>query len=183
MKKIEIELKGTSPLLMHNIEGADLTGGSKRKLATYDNKIEAEKSAYWMKNGNGDKTLCVPCRCLYGCILKSASYFKVKNRSVKPVIAGSLRIEPEEVSLGTNKYEIDIQSVVIQGARILRARPKLKDWKLNFDIIYNEDYIADPKMIKEILDDAGVKVGLLDFRPATGGRFGTFEVSKFNPVS
>lgn len=183
MKKIEVELEGTSPLLMHNIQGADLQGGSKRKLATYDDKVEAEKSAYRMTSGNGDKTLCVPCRCLYGCILKSASYFKVKNRSVKPVIAGALRIEPEEVSLGTDKYEIDIQSVVIQGARILRARPKLRDWKLKFNIIYNEDYITDPKMIKEILDDAGVKVGLLDFRPATGGMFGTFIVSRFNPLS
>ena len=178
MKTIDVELTGETPLLMHNIAGADLGNKTRKSLKTYDHNEEAEKSAYYMKE-NGKKTLCVPARCLYGCIRTASGYFKVKGRSMKPVIAGSVRIEPENISLETNKYEVDIQSVVIQRSRILRARPKLKTWKLKFKLIYNEEYIGDPNILKSILEEAGVKVGLLDFRPATGGQYGIFSVTKF----
>lgn len=178
MKEVKVELTGITPLLMHNIAGADLEGKSRKATKVYKDDEEAEKSAYWMKDGK-KRVLCVPSRCVYACIRTASGYFKTKGRSMKPIIAGSVRIEPENISLGTDKYEIDKQSVVVQRARILRVRPKLSNWKLNFKIIYNEEYIPDPDVIKKILEEGGVKVGLLDFRPANGGQYGIFEVTKF----
>ncbi len=181
MKEVNVEITGLTPLLMHNIAGADLEGKSRKATKTYKDEDEAEKSAYWMTEGK-KRMLCVPSRCLYACIRTASSYFKVKGRSMKPIIAGSVRIEPENISLGTDKYEIDKQSVVVQRARILRVRPKLPNWKLRFKIIYNEEYISDPDIIRKILEEGGVKVGLLDFRPANGGQYGIFKVTKFRPA-
>ena len=178
MKSVKVELTGETPLLMHNIEGADLDQKTRKSLKTYDSKEEAEQAAYRTKDGE----LCVPSRCVYGMLRVASGYFKTKGRSMKPVIAGSVRIEPENISLGVKKYEIDRQSVVVQRNRVLRSRPKIAEWKLKFDLLYNKDYIADPDIIKQILEEAGVKVGLLDFRPATGGQYGTFSVTKFVPV-
>lgn len=180
MKSVEVEITGETPLLMHNIAGADLENKSRKTLKTYNDKEEAEKSAYWMKEGK-KKVLCVPSRCLYGCLRTASGYFKVRGRSMRPVIAGSVRIEPENISLGTDKYEMDKQSVVVQRARIMRVRPKLENWKLLFKLVYNQDYITDPEILKNILEEAGVKVGLLDFRPANGGQYGIFTVTKFQP--
>lgn len=178
MKNIEITIEGDSPLLMNNIEGADLSAKSRKALVNYDTDEEAKKSAYWMPDKKG---LCVPARCVYGCLLASASYFKVRGRSVAPILAGSIKIMPEFIPLGTDKYETDIRSVVIQKARVMKARARLDKWKLTFTIAYNEDYV-DPKVLKDIITEAGVKVGLLDFRPSKRGWFGTFKVTQFKEV-
>lgn len=181
MKVINVEITGLRPLLMHNIAGAELEKTARKSMKSYSREEDAEKAAYWKSDGK-KKELCVPSRCLYGCIRIASGYFKDKGRSVKPIISGAVRIEPDEMGLGTNKYEIDTQSVVIQRARVLRSRPRIFPWKLKFRMIYNEEYIAKPDLLQQILQEAGVKVGLLDFRPAKGGNFGTFEVTKFEPA-
>jgi hypothetical protein len=159
--------------------GANLgQDGMRRAMKSYNPAEEAEKSAYFFQDGM-KRMLCVPSRCLYACIRNSASYFKTKGRNLKPIIAGAVRVEPENISLGTDKYEIDTQSVVIQKARVLKSRAKLPNWKLNFKLIFNEDYIADADILRKILEEAGVKVGLLDYRPQKSGNFGTFSVTKF----
>jgi len=55
----------------------------------------------------------------------------------------------------------------------------VKDWKLSFEMLYNDQLIADPEIIKEVLIEAGERVGILDFRPQKLGEFGTFSVTKF----
>ena len=55
----------------------------------------------------------------------------------------------------------------------------LPEWTLNFQILYEADVIANPNIIKEILEEAGYRMGLLDYRPQHLGPFGTFTVTKF----
>jgi hypothetical protein len=63
MKAINVEITGTSPLLMNNIMSANLGQESSRKaLKSYNPTEEAERSAYWTTEGK-KKTLCVPARC------------------------------------------------------------------------------------------------------------------------
>jgi len=91
----------------------------------------------------------------------------------------SINFSPEEVSLNTKKYDLDIRTVVIQRSRVVKARPKINEWKLSFDLQYNENLIGNSLIIKEILTDAGQRVGLLDFRPQKYGSFGMFEITKW----
>lgn len=180
--KINVEIEGVSSLLMHNIAGADLEKTAKRKIKTYDPKEECEKAAYWMNNGDGKRELCVPARCIYAMLLNAAKPFRMGKSSVASLIAGAIRVEPIDVSLGTDKYEIDIQSVVIQNNRIRRARPRLDAWKLNFDLIYHKDYV-EPTVLEKIVTEGGFKVGLLDYRPQRRGPYGTFQVTKFEVIN
>ncbi|GAG79448.1 unnamed protein product, partial [marine sediment metagenome] len=71
--------------------------------------------------------------------------------------------------------------VVIQKNRILRARPRLDTWKLNFDIIYHKEYV-EPTVLEKIVNEGGFKVGLLDYRPQKRGPYGTFQVTKFEVI-
>ena len=83
------------------------------------------------------------------------------------------------------EYKIDTRPVVVQRARIIRARPLMKDWRLKFEIIYDDQLIGTTPQeldnIRNVLEDAGKRIGLLDNRPQKYGENGTFEVTKFLP--
>lgn len=180
MKEIQIEIEGTSPLLMnrYNIEGELERQKGKRITKTYEPSEEAEKSAYW--SSGKKKELIIPGQVMYASLLNASSFHKVNRRSAKSILAGSIRVDPEEISLGTDHYEIDTRPVVIQRARVLKSRARLDKWKASFKIIYNEKLIASPEIIRTVLEEAGQRIGILDFRPQKGGPYGTFRITKFN---
>jgi len=178
MRKVKVELKGVTPLLMNNPQSmiSKAQGELKKTTQKYDLEKDAEQLAYKTKTGE----LYVPSSAIKGTMMGGASYKKFGKNSAKPIIAGGVFINPDQVKLGTKKYELDIRTVVIQRQRVVKARPKIEDWKLSFELLYDETLISDGKtMIKPILEDAGKRVGLLDFRPQKSGSFGTFEVSKW----
>jgi len=182
MKTIKITLKGISPLLMnrYNVERElQRMKGIRNLNKSYDSEIEAEASAYWTTSGK--KELCIPANCLYTSLLGASSFHKIGKRSAKGILAGSIRILPEEIRLGTSKYDIDVRPVVIARQRVLKSRAKLNEWEATFEVAYNEKLITSPTVIKDILEEAGERVGLLDFRPQKGGWFGTFKITKFEP--
>ena len=180
MKTIKVTLEGTSPLLMnrYNVDRElQRMKGIRNLNKTYDSKIEAEQAAYWTTSGK--KELCIPANCLYTALLGASSFHKIGKRSAKGILAGSIRIKPDEIKLGTAVYEIDTRPVVIARQRVLKSRAKLSEWKATFEIAYNEKLITTTTVIKDILEEAGERVGLLDFRPQKGGWFGTFKITKF----
>jgi len=176
MKKIQVEITGETPLLMNSPKGMLEPKDAIRKTTkVYDPEIEAEKVAYRTDKGE----LYVPNTAIKGSIINASAWKKAGKNALRPLIAAGIRIPQSELLLGTKKYEIDLRTVVIQRARVVKARPMIKDWKLNFEILYNDQLIADPDIIKEVLTEAGERVGILDFRPQKLGEFGTFTVTKF----
>lgn len=184
MKKIKVELSGTGEgLLMHSCKEMEEPKAKKNPTKVYDAKVDAEKAAYRNKDG----FLYIPSRCLKACIINAASWYKFGKKSAKPIIAGCSRIEQTEIILLDNKgkpiveYEIDKRPVVVQQSRIIRARPIIKEWKVKFDLVYDDRMIGDVELLNQILEEAGQRVGLLDNRPAKFGENGCFVVSKFAP--
>lgn len=179
MKEIKVELSGVTDLLMNSPAGMlEPTKEVRSKLDKYNPKVEAEKVAY--KNSNGK--LYVPSTAVKGAMINASSFKKAGKYALRPIIAGGVRVKETELLLNKQSYEIDLRTVVIQRARVVKARPRISDWKLNFSLIYNEDMISNPDIIKEVLNEAGVRVGLLDFRPQKTGEFGCFKVTKFEVV-
>ena len=182
MKTIEVLIEGTGQgLLMHSAQNMESAKATKNPAKTYDDEEEAEKVCYRNKDGH----LYVPARCIKAAILNAASWYKFGKKSAKQIIAGCTRLEPYEVVLTDSsdkkmkKYVIDRRPVVVQRARIIRARPLIEDWRLAFDLVYNDTMIGKPDLIREILEEAGQRIGLLDNRPQKYGENGTFRVLKF----
>ena len=73
-----------------------------------------------------------------------------------------------------------MRTVVIQRARVVKARPVIKDWSLKFEMEIDTSMIPDIAAVIDNLEDAGRRVGILDFRPQKLGEFGTFRVKKWN---
>jgi len=177
MKKVEVEITGTTPLLMNSPKAMieDMTKTSRKTTQQYDPDVEAEKVAYRTQ----DNELYIPAEAIKGCLVGAASYKKFGKYAAKPIIAGGVIITPSQIELGTKDYEIDLRTVVIQKSRVVKARPVLGEWKVKFIISYDDTLIGDSEMIKPILEEAGKRVGLLDFRPQKLGNFGMFEVTKW----
>ena len=98
---------------------------------------------------------------------------------MKNYVLAGLVVDPMDIPLvAPTGYEIDQRRVMIQRAGIIRSRPRFDEWSLTFKLHVVDEYLTSPgmdKVIKQIIDDAGSLVGLLDFRP----RFGRFKVEKF----
>lgn len=79
-----------------------------------------------------------------------------------------------------DQWETDTRAVRIPstGGRILCHRPCFHDWRLSFTIDLDTD-ILSVKLLREIIDAAGKRIGLGDFRPACKGPFGKFVVTKW----
>lgn len=178
MKTVKVEITGISPLLMNSPKSMiedDKQKGIKQTTKVYDHEKEAKKLAYTKSNGE----LYIPSQAIKASIIGASSFKKIGKYSAKPIIAGGVFIPTDEIGLGTKKYELDIRTVVIQRARVVKARPMLKKWKVSFELMYNEELIGNSEIVKGLLIEAGQRIGILDFRPAKMGSFGMFEVTKW----
>jgi len=183
MKEIKVTLVGVTPLLMHSakmmLEDKDKVVRSKVKGKAVDYNAQAEKYTYRSKN----KDLYVPANAIKGAMVNASAGKKSGKFFMKPIIAGSVYIRPFEVSLGTKVIEeVDIRTVVnknMRSARIIVARPRFNNWKIDFTIVYDSVRVGTG-VIKEILEEAGWRIGLLSFSPRNYGEFGQFKIEKFD---
>jgi hypothetical protein len=104
---------------------------------------------------------------------------KVTTQKTSLVPAG-LSIEELVIPFDTKNWEVDSRSVVIPatGGRIMCYRPRLDKWTLSFTLDIDES-MFDPKFVRLLVDDAGKKCGLGDYRPNRKGPFGKFVVTSW----
>lgn len=67
-----------------------------------------------------------------------------------------------------NNYEYrDTRIMVVQRSKVVRTRPRFDQWKIQFNLMYDEEKI-DLDTIIQALENAGKYVGLCDSRPKYG---------------
>lgn len=180
-RSVIVEITGKTPILMNNPKSMMFEEETKGTVVSTtrkrDPKAEAETRAYKMKDG----TLYIPAEAIKGCLVNAASYKKFGKYSAKPIIAGCVQILPQQISLKTKNYEIDERTVVIRGrGRVIRARPMVENWKLTFTLEYDAGFIQSGNLIREIMEEGGQRIGIMDFRPAKLGSFGMFRVTRWD---
>jgi len=186
--KIHVKIRGLPPGVMWNKpnpEDFKKTGPTIRGRKYIPEEI-ARKKAYITKV-DGEEQLYIPNDWLYSMTIKAASEYKEQGRraSLSAKLAGTIRIEPEKILLGHCNYEIDERFGNIKKAKVLIWRPKVKDWEVEFYIVYNKLYI-NPEIVEKlqkILEDGGIRLGVGDYRPQHKGPFGTFTVVEYEILS
>lgn len=145
-----------------------------KKAKKYDHKEECEKALYRNEKG----LICMPDTHILASMVKaSTSYTMQGKKTYKDAIKGGVFIEPELIPLNVQDYVIDLQSVVIQRARIVKALPLFNDWEVSFILICIDERVL-PETLKDILEYAGRYYGLGDYRP----RYGKFEIVEFTRI-
>lgn len=186
MKTIAVSIVGVAPgLLQHRfpevvmaglVSNIKLSGKGKPKP-----EDEAELAAYRMEDG----FLSQPSEHIYSAMVKGASGFQVQGRgklTYKDSVKGALLVEPEPIiplltaaGKPIKDYLIDARPARVQRARIMRHRPLIKDWRLDFSLLILEEETLPPDVANAILVKAGQTIGIGDYRP----RFGRFVVTKW----
>lgn len=184
---INIEITGTTPLICNRFtDEAAMSASSGTRIAAVGDRgspqEQAEKKLYI---GTDDKPM-IPQPNLFRCIMDGGLFFKAGKSKVttqkSSLIPACLEIDLIEIPL-THKepWNVDTRPVRIPstGGRILCHRPMFNDWSLEFEAELDTTMVS-PKLFREIVDAAGKRIGLGDFRPACKGPFGKFVVTKWD---
>ena len=170
-RQVDVRIKGISPLLMHRFPEVDPPKGWE--------KWAADEQAKWAEYRDPvTDELYIPGINIQRCLIAAGTYSKGKGRaSLQKSVAACVLVFPECCSLGTKRYTVDSRPVRIPstGGRIMRHRPRLDNWECHFRVEYDAEILSESQ-VREVVDNAGTRVGLLDFRPECKGPFGRFMV-------
>lgn len=185
MKTIEVEIRGTSPLLIHRFsEDSEQAKSSRRTMVqTRDPRAEATKAAYIAPDG----TFFFSAFSIPGCMGNAGANHKMRGsrKSMRFVVPSAVRVTSEAIIIlngnGPAKdFEVDARPVTIPATkgRIMRYRPRFDCWGAKFTLTLDDNQLSieDAHLL---LNEAGIGIGIGDFRPEKRGPFGCFRVTKF----
>ncbi len=186
MKTVEVTIEGITPLLMNRFPDED---PNKPKCAIQgggDNgtpREQAEPKLY--QNGDGPY---IPGPNIYSGLIDAGKFHKVGKTKLttqkSSLIPSGIFILTGECSLkGTSKWEVDSRPVVnpSTGGRVIRHRPRFDEWRVQFNMEFDEAVFSE-KLVRQLVDDLGAKLGLGDYRPQRKGPFGRFKVVRWKKV-
>jgi len=194
MKFIIVTVQGITPLLMNAFVGDPDSNGSSKASASKDYGTPRQQATKKLYIGTDGETLVMPQPNIFKCIIEGGKFFKngkskvtTMKTSLIPACAFLPDIEYElEYSDGDGWYiatkdescwSVDTRPIVnpSTGGRILRHRPILHDWRFTFNVSLDTEEMS-VNLFRDIVDAAGSKIGLGDFRPACKGSFGRWKV-------
>lgn len=189
--RIEVEITGTTALIcnrFHDEAAEAATNGNRTASAAGERGTPMEQAAKKLYYGRDGKVLVVPQPNLLRCLVDGGLFHKAGKSKIttqrNSLLYACLDIEDAEIPI-THKepWRVDTRAVRIPstGGRILAHRPMFDDWSLRFIVVLDTDVVSI-KLLRQIVDDAGKKIGLGDFRPATKGPFGKFVVTQWREV-
>jgi hypothetical protein len=188
MKTKAFNLKGVSPLLMHNVRLAnpgDAVAMELKKVSAKQKKTDSDytrMSDIEFRGGlylNGDLRIIIPAKCIEAAIYEAAGKI---IRSGKKLFKSSVFVfedsilgydgpkDPEKLAEDQRFYSVE--PVVIQRKRIMRTRPIFRTWTAETVVTFFPESVNESQ-VNDAIEYAGRMVGLCDWRP----RYGRFELS------
>lgn len=177
MKEFSVKIESISPLLMNRF-AEDTAEDVIKRVTGVKVPQDVAVSLYILPDG----TIYQPASHIEASMIKAAANFNITGKgkkTYKDLAKSSIFVEPDAIPHLIQNYEVDKRPVVnpVTRGRIIRARPILKEWALEFRLKVLDDQFPT-EVIKSILDYAGTAVGIGDYRP----RFGRFMVTKFDKI-
>ena len=186
MKSVTYQVRGVTPLLMHSERLANpfdpltrqikaITGKRKK---TEDDQLEVARLEWlgglYFDEGNG---VHLPGHNMFSAIVGGGKLHKLGTALKRAALIKEDHIRitydgpktPEK--LFADARFVDMRSVKVGTAKVLRCRPIFKTWGATFTLLYEENSLQRGDLDR-IVSDAGTMIGIGDYRP----RFGRFEV-------
>lgn len=183
--RLRVIVDGMTPLLTHNPQSMGTSKAPSKGSRIPEPEVEAEAGTYRLEDG----TCAITGAAFRESLLEAAGAFRGPKRTSMKSLLFHIAVEEELIPLklrdGTpiKNYEIDKRRAIVQGQGIIRCRPKFREWSAEFTVVYDSLLVREPKLIIEILNDAGNRIGVGDYRPGTSkrghGTFGRYQVRCF----
>lgn len=192
MKKLTVEIEGIVPLLLCNNRlsnpldkeaKAHKKVSSKRKKTDEDYEWLAQHEWLMALYLNKDGDVIIPDVMLEASITNGAK----ESRKGKQFQSGFMVSESAKLknpntgrfykldTIQDDPNHIDMRTVRVQRASIMRARPVFNEWSLEFNAYYDES-IIDIGEVKDAIRVAGTMKAIGDYRP----KFGRFKIININ---
>lgn len=183
---VQISVQGHTPLILNRFnedaEAAVAKGSTISYKGDKGTPLEiATKKLYVGRDG----ALMIPNPNMLSCITQAGTFFKTGKRQITTqktsLVPACVSIEEIEIPLSHKEpWRVDTRPVRIPstGGRILCHRPMFDDWALSFTLEVDTD-LMPVKLMRELVDAAGKRVGLGDFRPQCKGPYGKFVVTEW----
>lgn len=178
---VDVAIRGVTPLLCNRFTDASLLGNGTSLAFKGDKGSPKEQAEAKLYIGHDGKPM-IPQPNLFRCIIDAGTFFKCGKSKVTTqktsLIPACIDVQGIELPLKhKDPWTVDSRGVVIPstGGRIACHRPCFHDWELSFAMEVDTSMIPI-KLVREIVDAAGKRIGLGDFRPARKGPFGKFVV-------
>ena len=183
MKTLRVTWKGITPLIMHSCKCVNPLHPIAKEIAKINEKkknkteddiqrlsdLEWEAGAYW----DDEIGLYIPAENVEATIRNGGKARRKGKDFEKYVNVTDLYI-PLEYGEDLTKEELirkyeyrDVRCMKVQRNRIIRTRPRFDQWKITFNLLYDESGI-DLDTIVSTIEYAGQYVGLCDSRPKYG---------------
>lgn len=183
MKQVDVTIEGTTPLLCNRFtDAAQMAATNGNRLASVGEKGTPTEQAQARLYIGHDGNPIIPQPNLFRCLIDAGQFFKAGKSKITTqktsMIPACVEIEGLELPIQHREpWSVDTRAVRIPstGGRILCHRPCFYDWRLRFTLAIDTEMLS-LRLMREIVDAAGKRIGLGDFRPACKGPFGKFVV-------
>lgn len=105
-----------------------------------------------------------------------------KHKSLKSQVAGTFMVFPAEIIIPD--YDSILSKSGVNGvnkARVMIHRPKWETLKATFELHVDNDSITREN-VEQVLTIAGNNIGIGSWRPAKGGSYGLFSITKLEEI-
>ena len=189
-KTFAVTITGKTRMLRHRFTDAAqmaATDGTRSAAAAGDRGTpmeQAEASLYKDEQGR----IVFPGPNLFRCLIEAGKFFKAGKSKITTqktsMIPACLSVVDLIIPIQHNEpWTVDARPVRIPstGVRIIRYRPCFHDWTMTFELELDTSMLTE-KLLRSIVDAAGSRIGLGDFRPDCKGPFGKFVVTEWKPL-
>ena len=188
--EINIAIQGRTPLICNRFtdqRAEDSTSGVRGSSAAAERQtpFDVAQSKLYIVDGKP----AIPQPNLLSCLVGGGSFHKSGKKQITTQKASMLYacVDIEGVALEIihkQPWKVDTRPVRIPstGGRILAHRPMFDDWRLEFTVQL-DTMILSQSIFRLIVDDAGSRVGLGDYRPSSKGPYGRFHVVRWDVVA
>jgi hypothetical protein len=187
-----VTIKGISPMLVNRFteeRAAAATSGTRDNTADERSPREqAETCLYFAPNDAARKHPVIPGPNFLRGIVDAGKFFKVgkcavttQKTSMVTAFVSIMQIEIPIIS--KEPWSVDIRPIrnPTTGGRINRLRPRFDEWEMKFSIRLDAGPITQ-KLLRNIIDAMGIRIGCGDFRPLCKGPFGKFVITHWELV-
>lgn len=188
--KYTITINGLTPYMQHRMDDIKLDEWEKKRGVIIErpevsqaDALRAEYHAY--RNSAGQ--CFIPSEHIRQGLIQAGTFMKskvgVRTKSMKSIVASTFMVTPDEILI-PDYDAIDKRSTVNRNnkARVLVIRPKWMDWTAIFELNVLEPTITE-ETVRQIIEFAGIYIGIGSYRPTNNGMFGKFEVATIQKLT
>lgn len=180
---IAVEITGVSPLLVNRFHEAAQEAVQNGTSQVVKARKGAPRDQCVVKlYTSPDGKPIIPGPNVFAAIIEAGKFLKAGKSKVtttrSSLVPAGISLLELELPLMPGKWEPDSRAVVIPATqgRQMCHRPRFDEWRAKFTLQIDTD-MFNADTVRELVDLAGSRVGVGDFRPSRKGPFGRFKVT------